>query len=221
MSSSAETAGRRRIAGERRRPTTPAPSGRVPRTRPEEGVRRPARPLALVPAVGAGQAPALARRRPHLPRWSGWVALALAAALLAGIAGTLLRGPSVGLDDERAAVATARTSLERILSFDARTVDAQPGQVAGLLTGSFRDEFARTMKANVAPLAVRNGAVVKAQVREIGVASTGADRVTVQAFVNQTRTTTADPSPAIDQNRVLATLTRVDGRWLVSGLQAY
>ena len=45
--------------------------------------------------------------------------------------------------------------------------------------------------------------------------------VRVMAFVNQATTTTAQPTPQIDQNRVIATMKKVGDRWLVSGLEAY
>jgi Mce-associated membrane protein len=149
------------------------------------------------------------------------VAVAAAALAFATVLGLTFQGPQVTSADETAAVASARTGLEQILSFDATSVAQKPDQVAALLTGSFKDEFRKTFTSNIAPLATKSGAVVKAQVREIGVASHTDDTVTVQAFVDQTRTTTADPTPATDQNRVIATMTRVDGRWLISKLSAY
>ncbi len=214
---------RRRIAGERRRPT----EGGDPGTRPANAVAAPARPKrpAAPPVANAEQvAPVVAPGTiPHsAPSWRRpLAALVLAALSLATVLGLSLRGPAVTSSEESAAAASARAGLEQILSFDAASVATKPAAVAGLLTGSFKEEFGRTFTTNIAPLARRNGAVVKAQVREIGVASAGEDTVTVQAFVNQTRTTTADPTPATDQNRVIATMTRVDGRWLISGLSAY
>lgn len=162
----------------------------------------------------------MAERSTSSWRWPV-AALVAAAIALAAVLGLTLREPAVTAADETAAVAAAQTGLEQILSYDAASVAGQPAKVSGLLTGQFKEEFGATFSADIAPLAKKNGAVVKAQVREIGVASRGDETVTVQAFVNQTRTTTADPSPAIDQNRVIATMTRVDGRWLISQLAAY
>ena len=65
------------------------------------------------------------------------------------------------------------------------------------------------------------GVALQARVSEVGVVSQSDDTVTVQAFVNQARTSETQKEPAIDQNRVLATMTRVGNRWLVSGLKAY
>jgi Mce-associated membrane protein len=219
LSSSADTIARRRIAGERRRPTEgAATSTRSVNATAAPDFRRPEPSRAATPpSAEADPAP---RHSTSSWRWP-LVALVVAALALATVLGLTLRGPAVASGDETAAVASAKTGLEQILSFDAKSVARKPDEVAGLLTGSFKDEFRRTFTANIAPLATKNGAVVRAQVREIGVASHTDDTVVVQAFVNQTRTTAADSTPATDQNRVIATMTRVDGRWLISKLSAY
>jgi Mce-associated membrane protein len=219
LSSSADTIARRRIAGERRRP----PEGSTTQARAANALAAPVLPR---PERARADSPVTVepeRSRRHSTRSWRWplVAVVAAALALATVLGLTLQGPAVTSADETAAVASARTGLEQILSFDARSVAQKPDQVAGLLTGSFKDEFRKTFASNIAPLATKSGAVVKAQVREIGVASHTDDTVTVQAFVDQTRTTTADPTPATDQNRVIATMTRVDGRWLISKLSAY
>jgi Mce-associated membrane protein len=51
--------------------------------------------------------------------------------------------------------------------------------------------------------------------------SQGEDTVTVQLFVTQARTAQGQEQPSVDQNRVIATMRRVDGRWLVARLAAY
>ncbi|MEO7069031.1 MAG: hypothetical protein ABI131_00900 [Nostocoides sp.] len=154
-------------------------------------------------------------------RWLPLVALGLALVALAAVLGVTLRPAGPSASDATAAVASARTSLTQLLSFDYKTIDTQTAHAQGLLTGSFRTEFAATMKTQIAPLAEKNQSTVKAQVVEAGVQSQTGTTVVVQAFVNQTRTSETDPTPVIDQNRVIATLTRVDGRWLISKLTAY
>lgn len=201
---------RRKVAGERRRPASP-----------DAATRRPAAP-AQRPAVGRK---ARARRPVATERRSGLraplIALVAALLLLGGVLGVTLRSPGGPAEGTDAAVAAARTSLTRMLSFDYRTVDASSRTVGALLTGSFRTQFEKTMSTDIAPLAKQHRSVVTASVAEIGVRSASADTVRVQAFVDQSRTTDASPTPAVDQNRVLATLTKVDGRWLVSALTAY
>jgi Mce-associated membrane protein len=47
------------------------------------------------------------------------------------------------------------------------------------------------------------------------------DTVTVLAFVNQARVGTDQKQPVVDQNRVIATMTKVGQRWLVSRVDAF
>ena len=50
--------------------------------------------------------------------------------------------------------------------------------------------------------------------------SASRDRVEVLLFVDQTTVRTGLEQPRVEQNRVRLTLDDVDGRWLVSGLDA-
>jgi Mce-associated membrane protein len=123
--------------------------------------------------------------------------------------------------DARAATAAARSALEQLLSYDAATVSAQAGRNAALLTGPFRTEYGTTMTSRIVPLAQKQRAVVRARAYDAGVMSQTDDTVRVQVFLNQARTTPGQKTPAVDQNRVIATMQRVGGRWLVAGLEAY
>jgi Mce-associated membrane protein len=94
------------------------------------------------------------------------------------------------------------------------------------LAAPFRDQFAKVASADIGPMAVENGATVQAKVYEAGVMDRrgdGGEGTTVRAlaFVNQATATKKKPTPAIDQNRVIATMRRVGERWLVSDLSAF
>ena len=133
------------------------------------------------------------------------------------------RSPTPGARerDARAATAAARVDLEQLLSYDHQTIAAQAAQNAALLTGPFRQEYATTMARTIAPVAQKTEAVVRARTYEAGVMRRSGDTVTVQLFVNQAKTAQGQAQPSVDQNRVIATLQRVNGRWLVAGLSAY
>lgn len=124
------------------------------------------------------------------------------------------------------AVGSARTSLESLLSYSGSSFDAHVAEVTPQLTSPFKEEFAKVAAADIKPMAVKNGATVLAKVYDAGVMdATGAGgagtTVRVLAFVNQATTTTAQKTPAIDQNRVIATMTKVGDRWLISRLEAF
>lgn len=149
------------------------------------------------------------------------IALALSLALLAATLVTTRDDPQERPRAANAAVATARSTLERILSYNHATMTQQLPASQALLTGSFKTEFGETMTKTIVPLAQKDKSVVKARVYEAGVMSQTDGTVTVQAFVNQAKTSDAQKEPSIDQNRVIATMTKVGNRWLVSGLKAY
>lgn len=166
---------------------------------------------------GAGAAAPVGRRRLLVPG----LALALSLALLAAVLVVTRHDPQERPRSASAAVATARSTLEQILSYNHATMTQQLPASQALLTGSFKSEFGETMTKTIVPLAQKDKTVVKARVYEAGVMSQTDRTVTVQAFVNQARTSDAQKQPSIDQNRVIATMTKVGNRWLVSALKAY
>ncbi len=157
--------------------------------------------------------------------WAPALAAGLALALLAGVLAYALR-PALGEGDRSAALGSARTTLESLLGYSGEDFDRHVGEVTPLLAAPFKDEFARVARSDIGPLAAKNEATVQAKVYEAGLmdeAGDGADGTTVRvmAFVNQATTSKAQKAPAIDQNRVIATMTKVGDRWLMSALAAY
>ena len=233
MSSSASRT-RRRVAGERTRTRPPAPSPFTPSTQvpaapasapPRTQVRphpapAPAGSGARAPQVrGTGEATPRTRRTGRL--LAPAVGLGAALLLLAGAVGLSLSDPSGQDAQTRAATSTARTSIEQMLSYNYKTIDAQAAQIETQLTGSFKNEFTQAMDKDIKPLAVKNKTVVQARVSDVGVMEEAEGRVKVLAFVNQAKVGADEKQPAIDQNRVIATLTKVGDRWLISEVSAF
>ena len=77
------------------------------------------------------------------------------------------------------------------------------------------------MDKDIKPLAVKNQTVVQAKVSDIGVMSSSATTVKVLAFVNQARVGSDQPDPVVDQNRVMATMSKVGDRWLIRKVEAF
>lgn len=164
----------------------------------------------------AGRAPTGRRR------WvSPVLALVASLAVLGTVAGISLQDSGAQARTERVAANQARTSIEQMLSYNYKTIDAQSAQIEGLLTGSFKTEFTTAMDKEIKPLAVKNQTVVQARVSDVGVTSSTPTTVKVLAFVNQARVGTDQKSPVVDQNRVLATLSKVGDRWLISRVDAF
>ena len=108
-----------------------------------------------------------------------------------------------------------------MLSYNYKTIDAQAAQIEGLLTGSFKAEFSAAMDKDIKPLAVKNQTVVQAKVSDIGVMSSSADHGE-GAGLRQPGPVGADQKdPVVDQNRVIATMSKVGDRWLISKVEAF
>ncbi|GAA3688846.1 hypothetical protein GCM10022399_00650 [Terrabacter ginsenosidimutans] len=157
-----------------------------------------------------------------------WVSATGATLALAVLAASLVYAlrPSVGDADRAAAVGSARTTLQSLLSYSGSSFDKHVSEVTPQLTSPFKDQFTKVAATDIKPMAVKNDATVQAKVYDAGVMDASGDggdgtTVRVMAFVNQATTTKAQQAPAIDQNRVIATMRKVGDRWLVSELSAY
>jgi Mce-associated membrane protein len=148
-------------------------------------------------------------------------ALVASVALLGVVAGVSLQDPGAQARAERAAASQARVSIQQMLSYNYKTIDAQAAQIETLLTGPFKAEFTSAMDKDIKPLAVKNQTVVQAKVSDVGVMSATPTTVRVLAFVDQAKIGAERKDPAVDQNRVIATLTKVGDRWLISKVEAF
>jgi Mce-associated membrane protein len=164
-------------------------------------------------------------RGPRKRLWPAALAAAVALVLLVGTLVVSLQ-PTMRDTDRAAAVDSARTTLESLLSYSGAKFDAHVAEVSPRLTAPFKDQFTKVAATDIKPMAVKNGATVQAKVYDAGVMDTTGDggdgsTVRIMAFVNQATTTSSEPTPAIDQNRVIVTMKRVGDRWLVSELSAF
>jgi Mce-associated membrane protein len=114
-----------------------------------------------------------------------------------------------------AALAAASAATTAIFSYDYRSFDASVANAQQFITGDFAAEYAETT-ATLKPLAEQEQAVVRAEVSSAGVIDAGAERVEVLLYVNQYRRNVNIAGEKVDQNRVVLTLTLVDGEWRVS-----
>jgi len=165
------------------------------------------------------------RARGSAGLWASAIGATLALAILAASLVYALR-PGVSDTDRTAAVGSARTTLESLLSYSGSAFDKHIGEVTPQLTSPFKDQFTKVAATDIKPMAVKNDATVQAKVYDAGVMDAEGDGgegtiVRVMAFVNQATTTQAQKAPAIDQNRVIATMRKVGDRWLVSELSAF
>jgi Mce-associated membrane protein len=166
----------------------------------------------------SGQAPERDRR--VVPGWLlvgvGVVALLMAGAA-AVVAATVPSDQSVD-QASGAARAAAERAIVPILSYDAAHLDESKAAAEGYLTGGYRKEYAKLFDGVIAANAPSTGTVVQADVVSSGVVRADDDRVQVFLLVDQSRTNKAEKKPVVYKNWVTVTMEKVDGDWLVSGL---
>lgn len=147
--------------------------------------------------------------------------LALVAALLVAAVVLLLVDQhhessvaSARIDGEQA----SRDLVAQVLTYDARTIDADSARVKGLLTGSFRDDFGTLLDQVIVPRAREAHIATQATVTASSVVRAEPNEVTTLLFVNQQTTSTSSPTPAVSGSRVRATVVASDAGWKVSAI---
>lgn len=148
-------------------------------------------------------------------------AVVLVLALSAGVAGLLLElNRLAAVEHARSAgLNAAKSHAQEILAYDYRTIEEDIVRARNGTTGKFRRDYAATAERLV-PYAQEQKVVVKAAVLSASVVSAETDRVTVLLFVNQGTTKKGQEETKVDLNRVRMTLNSVDGKWLVSNVEA-
>jgi Mce-associated membrane protein len=154
-----------------------------------------------------------------------WLCLPVAAAAIVFLVETPSSpaAPSLLSPASANAVAAAKTSVQTILSYDYRSINADIAKAKADSTGVFAHQYAGTA-AQLLSEAKQEKAIVQATIGSSGVVSASANNVVVLLFVDQASVREASgqksPTTRIDQSRVRVTMTLVRGRWLVSALAA-
>jgi Mce-associated membrane protein len=144
-----------------------------------------------------------------------------AAAVAAAVVLTVQSREASRLSDARtAALQSARSAAEVVLSYDHEHLDEDFAAALDVSTGQFAEEYRRTSEGAVRKVATDTEATVTAQVASAGVVSATPDRVVVLLFVDQTTTSNRLDAPQTDQNRVRMTMVRSGQEWLVAGVDA-
>lgn len=150
------------------------------------------------------------------------IALAVAVLLCAALSGYGWYARSAATDraaDTRACMSDASTAAQAIFSYDYRNFDASRAAARRYITGRFASEYAGTTDT-LRATAVKQQAVVQAQVSAVGVVERTGDGITVLVFLNQYRRNAAITGEKVDQSRVVLTMVRSGGHWKVSGATA-
>jgi Mce-associated membrane protein len=149
---------------------------------------------------------------------------AIAAAVVFWLRTPSVQAPASLLSpDAQSALITAKTDAHAILSYDYRSISRDIATAKADTTGVFARQYAGTA-AQLLSQAKQVKAIVQATIGSAGVVSSDRSDVVVLLFVDQAsvRQTPGQKTPTtrIDQSRVRMTMTKVDGKWLVSALAA-
>jgi Mce-associated membrane protein len=119
----------------------------------------------------------------------------------------------------RTCLAAATPASQAIFSYDYRGFDASVQHAKAYVTGGFATEYAATT-ASLKSTAVTEQAVVQAQVSAVGLVEAGDRTVQVLVYLNQYRRNANVTGEKVDQDRVVLTMTPVDGTCKVSAAAA-
>lgn len=152
-----------------------------------------------------------------------WRVIVLATAVVAavGLAAGLFffqYRPDQQIDDAaaQAAIKAASDGTVAILSYSPETVDNDVTAAKSHLTGDFLRYFNDFARYFVAPSVRQQNVKASASVMRAAVSELHPDSAVVLLFVHQTTTSKEKPEPALTSNSVRATLTKVNGSWLIS-----
>jgi Mce-associated membrane protein len=156
----------------------------------------------------------------RLARWR-FILLAVAVVAAMGLAAGLFffqYRPDQQTDDAaaQAAVTAASEGTVAILSYSADSVDHDLAVAQSQLTGEFLRYFRDFGQHFVAPAVRQRQVRASATVLRAAVSELHPDSAVVLLFIHQTSTDKEKKEPAVTSNNVRATLTKVDGSWLIS-----
>jgi len=109
----------------------------------------------------------------------------------------------------------AESTLEKLLSYEAGSVEAELEAELRSLTGDFRDEYRQLMKEQIIPAATKADVTTRATVVSTAVVEPGRDRVELLVFVNVSTNSNELESERTSGARLKVTMVKVDDTWKI------
>jgi Mce-associated membrane protein len=119
------------------------------------------------------------------------------------------------------ALAAGRDAARLVFSYDYRHLDKDFAAATAVTTGTFKKDYANTTTKLVGDVAPRYKAVLLAEVSDAAVVEASENEVLLLVFLDVQSTSTLAATPKITPRRLKMTMTRVDGHWLVSKVDAF
>lgn len=126
--------------------------------------------------------------------------------------------PDTQTDDAVAQVVTtaAREGTTALLSYKPDTLDQDFAAAKSHLTGDFLNYYENFTREIVTPAAKEKAVTTTAQVVSAAVSELRPGSAVVVVFVDQSTTSKDRPDPSMSASSVLVSLTKADGRWLIT-----
>jgi Mce-associated membrane protein len=117
---------------------------------------------------------------------------------------------------EKAAISAASEGTVAVLSYTPDTLDHDFSSAKSHLTGDFLSYYDQFTQQIVAPAAKQKSVKTTAVVLRAAVSEFHPNSAVVVLFVNQTTQSKDRPEPTMTSSSVLATMTKANGKWLIS-----
>jgi Mce-associated membrane protein len=116
----------------------------------------------------------------------------------------------------KAALSAASDGTVAVLSYSPDTLDRDFSSAKSHLTGDFLSYYDQFTQQIVAPAAKQKSVKTSAVVLRAGVSELRPDSAVVLLFVNQSTQSKDRPEPTFTNSSVTVTLTKANGKWLIS-----
>lgn len=126
--------------------------------------------------------------------------------------------PDVQTDPAAAHAATtaAQDGMTALLSYKSETLDQDVTAAKSHLTGDFLNDYEKRIRDVVAPAVKGRNVATTVQVKGAGVSELHRDSAVVLVFLDETTISKDRPDPAMAASSVLVSLTKVQGKWLIT-----
>lgn len=119
---------------------------------------------------------------------------------------------------EQVVVDEASSATVALLSYSPETLDRDMERAQSLMTGEFLTYYGKFTTDVVAPAVRDKGIKASAQVMNSAVMEMQPDNAKVLVFLNQETISRDRPEPSLVASSVVVSVTKVDGKWLISAL---
>lgn len=116
----------------------------------------------------------------------------------------------------QAAVNAAKDGTVALLSYKPETLDQDFASAKSHLTGDFLNYYDEFTRQIVTPAAKEKAVTTTAQVVQAAATEIHPDSAVVLVFVNQSTISKDRPDPSMAASSVLVSMTKVDGKWLIT-----